>query len=160
MLCYSARFVLNLFSAITTSINSRQPYTALTSATYLSHPGINGGSVSSPAQMVSMRPRGHTYIRAHTPILIWEAWLALPRAAIKRDNNNERALRRLEETVVHYEKRAAAADAHSIHIVIPSRFRFLWDLHVEASAVFAAMIYYEPQIPLLQFLICKMYLVI
>ena len=144
MLRYLTRFVLNLFGAITTSINPRQPNTALTSATYLSHPGINGGSVSSPAGMVSMRPRGHTtsYIRAHTPILIWEAWLALPRAAIKRDNNNERALRhhRLEETIVHYEKRAAAADAHSIHIVIPSRFRLLWDLHVEVSAVFAAMI--------------------
>ena len=50
MLSYLARFVLILFSAITTSINPRQPYTALTSATYLSHPGINGGSVSSPTE--------------------------------------------------------------------------------------------------------------
>ena len=143
MLSYLARFVLILFSAITTSIKPRQPNTAPTSATYLSHPGINGGPVSSPAGMVSMRPRGHTtsYIRAHTPILIWEAWLALPRAAIKRDNNNERALRhhRLEETVVHYEKRAAA-DAHSIHIVIPPRFRLLRTTDVEVSAVIAAMI--------------------
>ena len=43
-------------------INPRHPNTALTSATYLSHPGINGGSVSSPAQMVSMRPRGAYYV--------------------------------------------------------------------------------------------------